>query len=119
MDRRYQTRHYRLRIILFLPILFLPLIAAFHSALAQMAATPTLDEILLRLEGNLNHYDEQVPNFFCDEHVVSLIYGQKHRSTVTDSVFRVTRALSDLLPNRARLKQSTALRRTENSSAGR
>jgi hypothetical protein len=105
MDRRYQTGHYRLRTILFLPILFLPLIAAFHSALAQMAATPTLDEILLRLEGNLNHYDEQVPNFFCDEHVVSsLIYGQKHRSTVTDSVFRVTRALSGPLTESREIK---------------
>jgi hypothetical protein len=89
MERRRQTKRYRLQIIL-----FLPLIAALPSALAQQAATPTLDEILLRLEGNLNHYDKQVPNFFCNEHVVSsLTYGQKRQSTVTDSVFRVTRAL--------------------------
>jgi hypothetical protein len=60
---------------------------------------------LLRLEGNLNHYDKQVPNFFCNEHVVSsLTYGQKRQSTVTDSVFRVTRALSGTLAESREIK---------------
>jgi hypothetical protein len=93
MEGRRQTRHYRLQIILLLHF-----IAAFPSVFAQQAVTPTLDEILLRLENNLDHYDKQVPNFFCNEHVVSsLIYGQKRQSTVTDSIFRVTRALSGTL----------------------
>jgi hypothetical protein len=99
MERPW-TRRYRLPIIL-----LLPLIAALPSALAQQAATLTLDEILLRLEGNLSHYDKQVPNFFCNEHVVSsLTYGQKRQSTVTDSVFRVTRALSGTLAESREIK---------------
>jgi hypothetical protein len=92
MERRWQIRRHRLQIILFLNFIALP------SALAQQAPTPTLDEILLRLENNLNHYDKQVPNFFCNEHVVSsLTYERKHQSTVTDSVFRVTRSSSGTL----------------------
>jgi hypothetical protein len=100
MEGRRQTGHHRLQIILFLNF-----IAAFHSALAQQAATPTLDEILLRLENNLDRYDKQVPNFFCNEHVVSsLIYGKKQQSTVTDSVFRVTRSLSGVLTEEHEIK---------------
>jgi hypothetical protein len=66
----------------------------FSSALcAQQAKAPTLDEILHRLQANLNHYDARVPSLFCDEHVVS---SQMERnipdeSTVTDSVFRLKR----------------------------
>lgn len=100
MKARWQIGHRSLRIIL--PLYF---IAAFHSAFAQQAsafaqqaATPTLDEILLRLENNLDHYDKQVPNFFCKEHVVSsLIYGKTHQNTVSESIFRVMRDLSGTL----------------------
>jgi hypothetical protein len=66
----------------------------YSSALcAQRAKTPTLDEILHRLQANLNRYDARVPSLFCDEHVVS---SQTERnipdeSTVTDSVFRLKR----------------------------
>jgi hypothetical protein len=57
---------------------------------AQRAKTPTLEEILQRLEANLNHYDTRVPSFFCDEHGVSEVEpGQ--RNQVTDSVFRLKR----------------------------
>jgi hypothetical protein len=93
MPGRWQTRHHRLQIILFLNF-----VVAVHSVPAQQVAVPTLDEILLRLEKNLDHYDKQVPNFFSREHVVSsLTYGTKLQSTVTDSVFRVTRGVSGVI----------------------
>jgi len=53
---------------------------------------PTLDEILHRLEANLNHYDTSVPSLFCDEHVVSqMVSGSQNHDTITDSVFRLKR----------------------------
>ncbi len=86
MEGRWSTKDHRFQLVL-----LFHLTAAFHSGLAQTPA-PALDEVLLQLEGNLDHYDKQVPDFFCSEHVVSsLIYGKKHQSTVTDSIFRVTR----------------------------
>jgi hypothetical protein len=79
-------------------ILLIQFTVVVHLAFAQQAPSPTLDEILLRLDGNLSHYDKQVPDFFCSEHVVStLSYAQKHQSTVTDSVFRVVRTSSGAL----------------------
>ena len=67
----------------------------FSSALcAQRAKTSTLEEILHRLEANLNHYDTGVPSLFCDEHVISsrVAPGQRDQDTITDSVFRLERA---------------------------
>jgi hypothetical protein len=99
MEGRRQTRHHGLQIVLLVHFA-----APLHLAMAQQAP-PTLDEILLRLEGNLNHYDKQVPDFFCNEHVVSsLSYGQKHQSTVTDSVFRVARTSSGTLTESREIK---------------
>jgi len=68
----------------------------FSSALgAQRAKTSTMDEILERLETNLNHYDAGVPSFFCEEHVVSQVEpGLRDQNTVTDSIFRLKRAPS-------------------------
>jgi hypothetical protein len=76
----------------------------FSSALCaqQQAKTPTLEEILQRLEANLNHYDAGVPSFFCDEHVVSerehsqrkMEHGQRNENIITDSVFRLKRTLN-------------------------
>jgi hypothetical protein len=65
----------------------------FSSALcAQQAKMPTLNEILQRLEANLNHYDTSVPSLFCDEHVISQVNsGLPNQDTVTDSVFRLKR----------------------------
>jgi hypothetical protein len=65
----------------------------FSSALyAQQAKTPTLEEILQRLDANLNHYDTRLPSLFCDEHVVSQVRpGQRGEDTMTDSVFRLRR----------------------------
>lgn len=63
------------------------------SALSgQKAKAPTLDEILGRLEANLNHYDKDLPSLFCDEHAVSAIEpGGPDQNTVTDSLFRLKR----------------------------
>ena len=59
---------------------------------AQKTATPTLGEILQRLQENLDQYDSGVPSFFCDEHVVSRMVPDVHnQQTVTDSVFRLKR----------------------------
>jgi len=59
---------------------------------AQQARTPTLEEILQRLDAHLNHYDARVPSLFCDEHVVSeRQHGPRSEETVTDSVFRLKR----------------------------
>jgi hypothetical protein len=100
MEERCQTRHHRLQIILLVQFT-----VALHLALAQQVPPPALDEILLRLESNLDHYDKQVPNFFCNEHVVSsLSYGQKRQSTSTDSVFRVVRASSGVLTESREIK---------------
>jgi hypothetical protein len=65
----------------------------FSSALhPQQAKMPTLDEILGRLEANLNHYDKRLPSLFCDEHLVSKVEpGQPNENTVTDSLFRLKR----------------------------
>ena len=66
----------------------------FSSALcAQQAKTPSLEEILQRLEANLNHYDVSVPALFCNEHVLSAVeHGSRTEdTTVTDSVFRLKR----------------------------
>lgn len=93
MQERRQTARHTLQAILL--IIFA---APLHLALGQSTPPPTLNEILLRLENNLNHYYKDVPNFFCHEHVVSsMTYANKHQSTVTDSVFRVVRAPSGTL----------------------
>jgi hypothetical protein len=65
----------------------------FSSVLcAQRASVPTLEEILERLETNLNHYDTSIPSLFCDEHVISQVEpGLRNQDTITDSVFRLKR----------------------------
>jgi hypothetical protein len=58
----------------------------------QQVQPPTLDQILERLESNLHHYDNVVPSFFCDEHVVSQSTDIRGRErSVTDSTFRLKR----------------------------
>jgi len=59
---------------------------------AQHTDTPTLGEILQRLQENVDQYQALVPSFFCDEHVVSTIVPDpRNESTVTDSTFRLKR----------------------------
>src|SRR5580658_7849803 len=67
---------------------------AFSFALcAQQPKTPTLDEILTRLDANLNNFDTRLPSIFCDEHVLSseVQPGMRDLNTVTDSVFLLKR----------------------------
>jgi len=60
---------------------------------AQQPNTPTLEDILQRLQTNLNHFDKDVPSFFCDEQVVSRMASDRgDRNTVTDSTFRLKRS---------------------------
>jgi hypothetical protein len=85
MERQRPARNCRFAIVVLLEV-----VVAFHSAPAQQVRPPSLDEILLGLDSNLHHYDAQIPNFFCNEHVTSVIvYGKNHQSTVTDSIFRL------------------------------
>jgi hypothetical protein len=62
---------------------------------AQKTKPPALNEILTRLQENLEQYDARVPSFFCDEHLVSRMIPDLHdRQTVTDSVFRLKRIVN-------------------------
>jgi hypothetical protein len=62
---------------------------------AQQTKAPALDDILQRLETNLDQYDSRVPSLFCDEHVVSQVTpGIRDQNTVTDSVFRIKRIVA-------------------------
>src|SRR5258707_3546432 len=93
MRERCQTIRHSRRVILLI-IFAVPL----HFALGQLAPPPSLDEVLLRLEDNVNHYYKDVPNFFCSEHVASsLSYAKTRQITVTDSIFRVVRGSSGTL----------------------
>ncbi|MBW8870448.1 MAG: hypothetical protein JF563_06690, partial [Acidobacteriales bacterium] len=58
----------------------------------QVQRTPTLGEILQRLEANLNHYDTRLPSLFCDEEVISKVEpGLPSQNTVTEAIFRLRR----------------------------
>ena len=59
----------------------------------QQTRTPTLDEILARLETNLNHYDHRLPSLYCDEQIHSSqeVPDERDQNTTTDSIFRVKR----------------------------
>jgi hypothetical protein len=62
----------------------------------QPTATPPLQDILLHLQENLWDYMGNVPNFFADEHVVSVMKqeGARDVKTTTDSVFRLRRSVA-------------------------
>jgi hypothetical protein len=83
----------------------LTLLPACSSARAQ-SVSMTLDDILIRLDGNLQSFDTQVPSLFCHEHSVSKMTvapqpnsGSKKKAppapqtqtTVTESTFRLKR----------------------------
>jgi hypothetical protein len=74
-------------------ILLIALLGLSSVLRAQQAKTPTLDEILSRVDWNLNKYDTRVPSLFCDEHLISTYVetGQRDQKTITDSVFRLKR----------------------------
>jgi hypothetical protein len=70
----------------------LGVLAASHTALAQPASPPMLDDVLQQLDANLHHYEAQVPDFFCSEHVVSSqTYNHKLQISINDSIFRLER----------------------------
>lgn len=60
---------------------------------AATPPTPSLQEILIRLQENYWDYLATVPDFFADEHVVSSLKqeGSRDVKTTTDSVFRLQR----------------------------
>jgi hypothetical protein len=73
-------------------IAFVGLVGFSCGLCAQQAKTPSLEEILARLEANLNHYDTSVPSLFCDEQVVSRMDPSvRNQDMTTDSVFRLKR----------------------------
>jgi hypothetical protein len=73
-------------------LLLVALLGVSSALGAQQAKPPTLNEILERLEANLNHYDTRLPSLFCDEHAISRMWpGGPDQNTVTDSVFRLRR----------------------------
>jgi hypothetical protein len=64
-------------------------------ARGQTPQSPSLEDVLGRLQSNLDHYDNAVPSFFCDEHVVSQVFpSQAHQDAITDSVFRLKRVVN-------------------------
>ncbi|MBB5061044.1 hypothetical protein HDF16_005780 [Granulicella aggregans] len=82
----------------FLSILIACVTASLSMGFGQTAPRPTLDELLLRLQSNLDDYKQAIPSFFCSETVAtSLNYSRKHQVTVTDSIFKVIRSASGAL----------------------
>lgn len=68
--------------------------SAQQPAATNAAPAPSLQDILLHLQENLWDYLANVPNFFCDEHVVSNLQQEGIRDvrTTTESVFRLVRS---------------------------
>jgi hypothetical protein len=62
---------------------------------ADLHEVSSLNEVLVHLQANLEDYRATIPNFFCDEHVVSRMrkYDVAELKTVTDSIFRLQRTL--------------------------
>jgi hypothetical protein len=85
--------------------------------LTQGAGTPRLDQILERLQANLNHYDSSVPSLFCDEHVISsqMAPHQADEITTTDSTFRLKRTPGP--GERTMLAESREIRRVNGKPA--
>ncbi len=73
--------------------------------------TPTLEEILQRLQENVDQYQALVPSFFCDEHVVSTIIPDPRReSRVTDATFRLKRVAKPGVEGETILEESHAVK---------
>ena len=65
-----------------------------QPAASNVPPQPSLQEILLHLQENFWDYLANVPNFFADEHIVSILKqeGARGTKTTTDSVFRLVRS---------------------------
>jgi len=86
-----------------LPVLYAQQVASPE----QKTSTPTLADILQRLQENMDQYQAEVPSFFCDEHVVStIIPDPKGDSTVTDSTFRLKRMANPEAEGKTKLEES-------------
>jgi hypothetical protein len=87
--------------ILLCIVLLLTLFARQADAQSSQAPKPelTVDAILLRMQSNLDRYRALVPNFFCDEHLVSdmFVRDSLYRRTTTESIFRLKRSGSQKL----------------------
>jgi hypothetical protein len=72
------------------------LAGAFAPAWAaqQSEDSPSLNDLLIRMQSNLSNYLSNVPNFFCDEHVDSYLSQRRaaRKETVTESIFRMRRS---------------------------
>jgi len=61
----------------------------------KQSQPPTLDDILQKLQENLNAYHHDIPSFLCDEHAVSkMVPGTRNQNAVTDSTFHVKRTMN-------------------------
>lgn len=90
------------------------LLLLLQPAHAQPPQPPTLNQVLQRLEANLNDYDTNIPSFFSDEHVVSSVFpGNRQQNTVTNSVFRLKRVLQ---PNQTTTLEESRTVKTVNGS---
>jgi hypothetical protein len=72
------------------------LTAAIASARAAQPSddSPSLNDLLIRMQSNLSGYLSSVPNFFCDEHVESSLSqrGAARKETMPESIFRMRRS---------------------------
>jgi hypothetical protein len=86
------------------------------SSAQQAPANPSLDETLLRLRDNYLQYHDTIPNFYCDEHAVSLVRqrGTFIPPTTTDSTFRLRRNTE---AGETRLYESRDVKTINNKSA--
>ena len=75
-------------------ILLASLLPLTGSAQQPAAPAPSLQDILVHLQENMWDYLANIPNFFCDEHVVSNLQqeGRRDIHTTTESVFRLVRS---------------------------
>ena len=92
LESMFMGRRMKARVDRIAAVALLGVFVVSHTALAQPASPPTLDQILQQLDANLHRYDAQVPDFFCSEHVVSSqTYARTRQMTVNDSIFRLQR----------------------------
>lgn len=84
--------------ILLCVVLLLTLFAPRADAQAPKPDS-ALDALIVRLQSNLDRYRTLVPNFFCDEHLVSnmFVHDKPYRHTTTESIFRLKRSGSKKL----------------------
>lgn len=93
------------------------------AALAQPRANLTLDDIVARLQSNLDEYERSVPSFLADERIDSIMrqFAQRgavapNYETIAESVFRMKRNL-DPAGNTVSLDESREIRTIDGKPA--